>query len=173
MIKKIILVGYMAAGKTTIGKKLAQNLGIIFLDLDALIEKKEGKTINELFHQKGELYFRKLEHQLFKSLIDNAESFVLSTGGGTPCYSNNHLFLDKSNVVSIYLDASIQTVFDRLIVEKKQRPIVKDLDEKELKEFIAKHLFERSYYYQKAMHKIKIDQKEVKVICAEIAALLL
>ncbi|WNM18789.1 shikimate kinase [Flavobacterium capsici] len=173
MLSKIILVGYMGVGKTTIGKELGKITKIKYLDLDEIIEEKENLSIEKLFSSKGELYFRKLEHQLFEGLINNNESFILSTGGGTPCYYNNHLFLENKSVVSIYLEASINTIFNRLVNEQHQRPIIKDLNEIELKEFIGKHLFERSYYYLNAHHKIKVDDKDVSSICKEITSLLL
>lgn len=172
MVCKIILIGYMGVGKSTIGKELAKKTKLPFLDLDKIIEKKENKSIDELFQEKGELYFRKLEHHLFKELLSNQNSFVLSTGGGTPCYYNNHLLFELENIKSIYLVASIDIIFERLLQEKQERPIIKDLAELELKEFIGKHFFERSYYYQKATVKIKIDNKNVIQIVEEISELL-
>lgn len=172
MVSKIILVGYMGVGKTTIGKELGKITKIKYLDSDKIIEEKENLSIEKLFGLKGELYFRKLEHQFFEKLINNDESFILSTGGGTPCYYNNHLLLENKSVVSIYLEASINTIFDRLVNEQHQRPLIKDLNENELKEFIGKHLFERSYYYQKAKYKIKVDNKDVNEICGQIIKML-
>ena len=173
MANKIVLVGYMGVGKTTIGKELAKKANIPFLDLDELIEKKERQTISELFRLKGEFYFRKLEHQLFKELLSNDDNFILSTGGGTPCYYNNHFLLDNENVSAIYIEASINTIYDRLQNEKEQRPIIKDLNTAELKEFIAKHLFERSFYYQKAKYKINVDGKTIQEIVEQLIKLLI
>jgi shikimate kinase len=168
MVRKIILVGYMAVGKTTIGKELAKKTNLKYFDLDELIEKNENKTISELFNQKGELYFRKIEHQIFETLITNEDSFVLSTGGGTPCYYNNHLFLEDKKVSSVYLNASIDLIFERLIKENYHRPLINKLKETELKEFISKHLFERSFFYLKARIKISVDNKSIDQICEEL-----
>lgn len=172
MISKIILVGYMGVGKTIVGKELGKKTNLDFLDLDELIEKKENMSINELFRSKGELYFRKLEHKLFEELMNDTRSFVLSTGGGTPCYYDNYLFLERKDTKSVYLEASTDKIFERLTNEKQQRPIIKDFSEAELKEFIGKHLFERSYYYQKAKYKIKVDDKTIDEICNEIMKIL-
>lgn len=168
MVSKIVLVGYMGVGKTTIGTELARKTNLKFLDLDELIEKKENKTIEEIFSQKGELYFRKIEHQLFEELINNDTSFVLSTGGGTPCYFDNYLYLENENVNSVYLNATINTIYNRLINVKKQRPLISEFTTLELNEFIGKHLFERSYYYLKAKIQIKVEDKSIEVVCDEI-----
>ena len=104
-MKKIILLGYMGCGKSTIAKLLANSTSFSYLDLDEIIEKNENASVKNIFSEKGEIYFRKLEHQILEKLINNQESFILSLGGGTPCYSNNHEFLKSSNVISIYLKA--------------------------------------------------------------------
>src|SRR5690606_31864596 len=100
---KIVLVGYMGSGKTTIGKKLSKIINYEFIDLDAFIEEKENLTINEIFKTKGEIYFRKIEHLYFIDIINQSSNFILSLGGGTPCYANNHLKLKRSDITSIYL----------------------------------------------------------------------
>ena len=169
---KIILVGYMASGKSTIGKLLSESLHIPFYDLDDLIENNLNLKINEVFEQKGELFFRKLEHQLFVELLENDEDIIISTGGGTPCYFNNHELLQKEDVVSIYLKASIDTLFNRLVDEKHKRPLIAHLNKEETKEFIAKHLFDRSFYYNQATFKVNVDTKSIDEIVAEISNLL-
>jgi shikimate kinase len=173
MVRKIVLVGYMGVGKTKIGKELEKKLNLRFVDLDELIEEKENKSIAEVFEQKGELYFRKVEHQLFSSLLQNEDSFILGTGGGTPCYYNNHLLLENDEVASFFLKASIDTLYQRLVNEKKLRPLLSQLSESDLKEFIGKHLFERNFYYQKATYKIDVDNKNPQAISSEIISKLL
>jgi shikimate kinase len=172
-MKKIILVGYMGSGKSTIGKLLADKINFSSYDLDSRIEKDENLSISEIFEQKGELYFRKLERQVFESILDKNQNIVLSLGGGTPCYYNNHELLNSENVISIYLKASIETLFERLKTEKLTRPLLSNLDEKEKKEFIAKHLFERSFFYNHANYSISVDAKSPEMIVAEIEKLLL
>jgi len=171
-MRKIVLIGYMASGKTTIGKIVAEKMKISHVDLDNLIEKEAKLSIENIFSEKGEIYFRKMEHDLFKKLIESEESEVISTGGGTPCYADNHLFLNGDGVISIYLKASIETLYDRLLVENAKRPLVANKSEEALKDFIAKQLFERSYYYNKATFKISIDGKNPKDIASEILDLL-
>ena len=170
---KIILLGYMGSGKTTIGIQLAKKLFLNFTDLDEFIEEKEQKSIKEIFEQKGEIYFRKIEHKYLKQFIKENESYVLSLGGGTPCYAGNlDLILHDKNNLSFYLRGSISTLFKRLSKNKFKRPLINDLSDNQLTEYIAKHLFERSVFYDKATYKISIDDKEVQEIVTEIRILL-
>ena len=171
-MQKIILVGYMAVGKTTIAQLLAEKTGFKTEDIDRLIEKKIGLTVSEIFQQKGEIFFRKIEHEIFKEIIESKENLIISTGGGTPCYADNHLLLKGENVVSIYLKASINTILGRLKSSKKERPLVTNKSEEELEEFVAKHLFERSYFYNLATFKVLIDSKSKDEIVNEICGLL-
>ena len=170
---KIILLGYMGSGKTTIGIQLAKKLFLNFTDLDEFIEEKEQKSIKEIFEQKGEIYFRKIEHNYLKQFIKENESYVLSLGGGTPCYAGNlDLILHDKNNLSFYLRGSISTLFKRLSENKFKRPLINDLSDNQLTEYIAKHLFERGHFYDKATYKISIDDKEVQDIVTEIRILL-
>ncbi len=170
-MNKIILLGYMGSGKSTIAQKLAHLLHLPFIDLDQYIEQNEKVSIKKLFETNKELQFRKLEHQYLKELIANSDSFVLSLGGGTPCYANNHLMLQGNNITSIYLKASIATLTERLKHEKETRPLLANQPDAELAEFIAKHIFERSYFYTHATHTVNVDEKSVDTIANEIAAL--
>ncbi len=171
-MQKIILVGYMAVGKTTIAHLLAEKVNFEAVDLDKLIESCVGLTIPEIFEQKGEIYFRKIEHTLLKEILDSKENLIISTGGGTPCYANNHLLLVGENILSIYLKASIKLILERLQAEKKLRPLVSDKSDEELQEFVAKHLFERSYFYNQTNYTIPVDDKTPETIVAEIIKLL-
>lgn len=171
-MKKIVLLGYMGSGKSVVARLLAKILDLPYLDLDAIIEKKEDATITQIFDSQGEIKFRKLEHETFKQLMQNEDSFVLSLGGGTPCYANNHEFLNGSAVASVYLKAAIATLQDRLIQEKSQRPLIANMQPEEMKDFIAKSLFERSYYYNQAKFSIHTDNKTPEEIANEIKSLL-
>lgn len=171
MRKKIILLGYMGSGKTVIASKLSNVLQKKHLDLDVLIENEQNLSINSIFKTKGELYFRKLEHEVFKRLVESDDEFVLSLGGGTPCYANNHLFLQNVNVVSIYLKTSVEELYRRLSKNKSNRPLISEMGEEELKEFIAKHLFDRSFYYHQAKHFISTDDKSIEEVVEEIKKL--
>lgn len=170
---KIILLGYMASGKSTIGRFLAEKKHIPFIDLDEYIEKREGKTVSEIFELKGEIYFRKQEHVFLKELLEKKEDFILSLGGGTPCYAGNmDVLLNFKNVKSVYLKTSINTIVDRLRNEKSQRPLVARLNKEELAEFVAKHLFERSYYYNQATYTLTVDSKSIDGTTEELQELL-
>lgn len=174
MKNKVVLVGYMGAGKSTVAKNLAKNMNVEWLDLDEIIVLKEGISINQIFKTKGEIYFRKLEHQIFKELItENKDSFVLSVGGGTPCYANNHMFLKSENVSSIYLQASLETLSARILPSKGERPLISNLKEDEMMDFLAKHLFERSYFYHQAEFIVRTDDKSPEEVVNQILNLLL
>jgi shikimate kinase len=158
----------MGSGKSTIAKKLAEIIHLNALDLDEIIEKSQKKTIAELFSQDGEVHFRRLEHHTFVELLNDSTSFILSVGGGTPCYANNHLLLQREDVLSIYLKTSIDELFIRLIHERHKRPLLTSKNPDDLKEFIAKHLFERSYFYNQAKYTVSTDGKSVDEIVSEI-----
>lgn len=171
-MRKIVLIGYMGSGKSKIGQLLAEKLDFPFYDLDFLIENELEKSIGEIFSEEGEVFFRKKEHEVFKKVIESNESYVLSTGGGTPCYANNHLFLANEDVVSIYLKASIPVLVSRLKNEIDKRPLLQSLKDEETFEFIAKHLFDRSYFYNQCKYSVLTDDKSPEQIVSEINALL-
>ncbi len=164
---KIVLLGYMASGKSTVGKILAKRLNLVFFDLDAYIETREELSVSEIFKNKGEIYFRLKETEHLQNLLNSDADFVLSVGGGTPCYANNiQLISTKSQ--SFYLNTSINTLYSRLKNERKKRPLIASLNLENLKEFIAKHLFERNPYYNQAKYSIQTDNKEIDIIVEEI-----
>ncbi|MDX1328000.1 MAG: shikimate kinase [Arenibacter sp.] len=169
---KIVLIGYMGSGKTTIGKMLANELKGRFLDLDEEIENRLETSIPALFETKGEVFFRKKEHQILNELLSGDSDFILSTGGGTPCYSGNMDSMLQLADAVIYLKVSIPGLVERLIPEKEHRPLIKNIANDELPEFIGKHLFERNNFYLKANHIVDCDQKEPQRIVQEIIGLL-
>ena len=171
-MKKIILLGYMGCGKSTIAMSLSEKTTIPYLDLDHFIEEKVNLSIKSLFEQRGEVYFRKVEHQALIELLEQPKDQIIGLGGGTPCYANNHELLQKPGVIAIYLKASIDTLLERLSKNRSKRPIIAHLNEEELKEFIAKHLFDRSFYYNQAQHVVSIDGKSIAEVVASIEALL-
>ncbi len=169
---KIILLGYMGCGKSKVGAFLAEKLQFSFYDLDQEIEKATEQSITALFKGKGEIYFRKKENEILKQFLKKDENFVLSLGGGTPCYYDNHELLQQKGVFSIYLKASVATLVNRLIKEKKHRPLLHNQDEIALKDFINKHLFDRNFYYHQATKIVNVDDKSVEQIANEINTLL-
>lgn len=171
-MKKIILLGYMGCGKSTIANKLSGKIQIPYVDLDEFIEKKTNLTINQIFENHGEIYFRKLEHTYFVELLNLPEELIIGLGGGTPCYANNHELLKGDHVTSIYLKASIDTLYKRLVSNKAKRPLIADKNEEEMREFIAKHLFDRSFYYNHAQYKVNVDDKTIEETVNDILNLL-
>jgi shikimate kinase len=171
-MKKIILLGYMGCGKSTIAEKLSSLLQIPFVDLDKVIETKANRTISQIFESFGEVYFRKLEHDVFVELLASPDKQIIGLGGGTPCYANNHELLQGDGITSIYLKASVTTLFNRLAHNKSKRPIVANKSDEELQEFIAKHLFDRSYYYNQAEYKVNVDDKSIDETVADIVSIL-
>jgi shikimate kinase len=171
-MKKIILLGYMGCGKSTIANKLSGMVQIPYVDLDEYIEKKANQTIKQIFETQGEIYFRKLEHTYFVELLNTPDKMIIGLGGGTPCYANNHELLKGDGVISIYLKASIDTLFNRLVANKSKRPLIADKSEEEMKEFIAKHLFDRSFYYNHAQYKVSVDDKSIEETVNDILNLL-
>ncbi|MDY7396608.1 shikimate kinase [Aureibaculum sp. 2210JD6-5] len=166
---KLVLLGYMASGKTTIGKILAKKLQIPFIDLDNYISEKENLSIPEIFKIKGEVYFRKKETQFLIELLKKDAEFILALGGGTPCYGNNMGIINKY-ANSFYLKSSLQNTYNLLSKEenKKVRPLISEIPNENLKEFIAKHLFERNQFYEQATDTILIDKKSMEDIADEI-----
>ncbi|MFV8347505.1 shikimate kinase [Flavobacterium sp. ZB4P13] len=171
-MKKIILLGYMGCGKSTIANKLSKIIEIPFVDLDKKIEEKVNLSINAIFEKHGEIYFRKLEHEVFVELLNSPEQLIIGLGGGTPCYANNHELLKGDNVVSVYLKASIDTLFNRLSYGKSKRPLIANKSDAEMKEFIAKHLFDRSFYYNQAQYKVIVDDRTIDQTVVDIVAIL-
>jgi len=118
---RVILVGYMGSGKTTLGKKLSEKLAIPFIDSDQAIEKKMNKTIVQLFEELGEHKFRILETEFIHGL-SNTSSFVLATGGGLPCFFDNILLLNDLGL-TIYLKTSSEILANRILKENNCRPL--------------------------------------------------
>ena len=169
---KIVLLGYMGSGKSAIGSFLSEKLQIPFYDLDSEIEKIEQISIAKLFQTKGEIYFRKTENEVLKKILALEENFVLSLGGGTPCYYNNHELLNATGILSIYLKATTDTLVKRLMNEKNSRPLLHNQEENSLSDFINKHLFDRNFYYHQANKIITVDNKSIEKIANEINSLL-
>ncbi|WP_088340790.1 shikimate kinase [Robiginitalea sediminis] len=168
----IALVGYMGSGKSTVGQALAQQLGIPFVDFDRYIENRIEQTIPEIFQTRGELFFRRTEHELLKELLAEGAGMVLALGGGTPCYAGNMDLLLAHTPHVVYLQLSVGALTRRLQGEKQERPLIAHLPDAELPEFIGKHLFERAPFYGKAPITIIADHLGPEEVVSEIRALL-
>ena len=166
----ISLIGYMGSGKSHISKVLSQKLHLKLIDLDKEISLKNNLYIPEIFKQKGEIYFRKQERALLEEVLATSENCILSLGGGTPAYYNNMELITNSSE-SIFLRTSVKTLTERLLKQKQKRPLIALQKDEDLPEFIAKHLFERNFYYSQAKFTIDTDGKEPEEIVDEIAAL--
>ena len=157
----IILTGYMGCGKTEIGSKISQKLGMKFIDLDKYIEKREGSSITKIFEKKGDIYFRIIESKYLHQIIKE-DNVILSLGGGTPCYHENYKIFNSDNNISFYLKYSRKNLSKRLFAIKKTRPLISQFkSEDKLLEFVSKHLFEREYYYSMAKNTINCDDKSI------------
>ena len=164
----------MGSGKSAVAKRLSAALNFEKLDLDSVIEDSEGKPITEIFLESGEIYFRKQEGLLLKEIIKTKKNIVLATGGGTPCYGNLMEFLkSKEDVLTVYLNASVDLLTKRLLTEKEHRPIISHLkNEAQLNDFIRKHLFERAFYYNQSQLRLNTDSLSEDEVVEQIVATL-
>jgi len=163
----ISLVGYMGSGKSHISKILSDKLNFKLIDLDKEISKRNKMTIPEIFDKKGEVYFRKLERETLEEILASEKNTILSLGGGTPVYYNNMEIINH-NSKSVFLRASVSTLTERLSKQKEKRPLIANITDENLAEFIAKHLFERNDFYNKAQISIITDNRTPEDIVNEI-----
>ncbi|MCF8372586.1 MAG: shikimate kinase [Bacteroidales bacterium] len=159
---RIFLIGYMGSGKSTVGKRLAQKMNLTFFDLDPLIEKRTGKTIPVIFLDYGENAFRRIEKETLSEILQ-ADNYVLSTGGGTPCFFDN---LEQMNLAgtSFYLKMDAGMLAHRLFYSKTERPLLAGKSREELFDFIKQNLAEREVFYSQAKHSINGAEFQVKEI---------
>jgi shikimate kinase len=167
---KMVLLGYMGCGKSIVGRSLSREKGIDHIDLDQFIESREGLSITEIFEQKGEVYFRKKEGEYLREILAMEGSFILSLGGGTPCYGDAMTSV-RSVAVAVYLRASTETLTKRLQEVADTRPLIAGIEKAELSAYIAKQLFERIPFYNQAHHSVSVDKKSVPEVVAALSAL--
>lgn len=146
---KIFLIGFMGSGKTYWGKLLSIKLQLPFQDLDTVIVAKENKSVAEIFADKGEEYFRYQEKEVLEQIIQEQDSFILSCGGGTPCFFNNIEIMKKGGKV-VWLNTAIDVLKERLLKERMTRPLIREIGDSELKRYIVRKLSERRMYYEQA-----------------------
>jgi len=154
--EKIFLIGMMGAGKSYWTKKISKWIKSAGYDLDDLIEMNEEKTIAEIFNEEGEAHFRKVETKILKWFKEK-KKYVLATGGGTPCFSENMDFMKKEGIV-IWLDESADVLVKRLYEGKAHRPLIAHLSDSELNSFIEQKLVERYPFYKQATYRLQSDQ---------------
>ncbi len=154
-MRRIILIGYMGSGKTTLGKALSKETGLMFYDLDWYIESRMRKTISELFAEKGEEGFRKVEYNMLHEVAE-FEDVIISCGGGTPCFFDNMDYLNQKGDV-VYLKATPETLYKHLQMARVERPLLKGKSQEELIDYITTHLQEREPYYQQARYQLDVN----------------
>lgn len=164
---RIVLLGFMGSGKTTVGKLLAQSLSLEFIDLDSFIEKQSGKKIKEIFEEEGETAFREKERQALSQLLKE-DNIVLAAGGGTPCFFDNMKWI-SANAIAVYLRTDPEILYRRLSDPgtRKQRPLLKN-PPVSLRESIRKSLAEREKFYLQAGLIIRAGEKSPEELVKEI-----
>jgi shikimate kinase len=171
---KLFLIGYMGCGKSTLGKRLAKRANFEFVDMDSLIEQREGAPVADIFHYAGEEYFRKTERAIIEEYGDAKGDYVISTGGGVPAWGDN---MERMNVIgnTVYLRRTAQQIASRLSPHGRQkRPKLRGLNDEELVEFMTKNMAEREPFYSKATHIIECssysDEEIIEIILSKLNA---
>ena len=154
-MKRIILIGYMGSGKTTVGRALAKELGMQFYDLDWYIESRRRKTVSQIFAERGEEGFREIERYMLHEVAE-FEDVIISCGGGTPCFFDNMDYLNQQGDV-VWLKADPEVLYKHLLMGKTERPLLKGKSPEELMAFIRGQLEQREPYYAKARHVVDVS----------------
>ena len=152
---RIIIIGYMGAGKTTVGKALARELRLPFYDLDWYIESRMRKTVPQIFAERGEEGFRQVERNMLHEVAE-FEDVIISCGGGTPCFFDNMEYLNQQGD-TIYLKATPEVLFRHLQMGKTVRPLLRDKTPEEMLSFIAAQLSQREPFYTQARHMLDVN----------------
>lgn len=173
-MRRIILIGYMGAGKTTVGHALSRITGMPFYDLDWYIETRMRKKVSQLFAERGEEGFRRFEQTMLHEVAEFDE-VILSCGGGTPCFFDNMAYMNQQ-AETIYLKASPEVLFHHLSIGKGVRPLLLDKTPEEVQTFIREQLELREPYYSQARHTLDVnlmdDYEKVALSVGEIRRML-
>lgn len=165
---KLFLIGFMGSGKTHWGQLLAERMQTPFFDLDAVIEENEKATISQIFSEKSEEFFRYAEKEVLEKLVSTHKEFIISCGGGTPCFFNNIGFMKQKGTV-VWLNTHIDTLVSRLLKQKSKRPLLKNIADKEVRQYIITKVLRRRLYYEQA--DITVNEESLSVdTFAEIIA---
>lgn len=154
-MRRIILIGYMGSGKTTVGRALAKELSMPFYDLDWYIESRRRKTVPQIFAERGEEGFREIERYMLHEVAE-FEDVIISCGGGTPCFFDNMDYLNQQGDV-IWLKADPEVLYKHLLMGKTERPLLKGKSPEELMAFIRGQLEQREAFYAKARHVVDVS----------------
>jgi shikimate kinase len=154
-MRRIILIGYMGSGKTTVGKALSKETGMMFYDLDWYIESRMHKTVAQIFAERGEEGFRKIEYNMLHEVAE-FEDVIISCGGGTPCFFDNIDYLNGQGDVC-YLKATPEVLYKHLLMGKVERPLIKGKSPEELIKFITEQVGKREEFYTKARYTLDVS----------------
>ena len=154
-MQNIILLGYMGAGKTSVGKAMARKLGLSFYDLDYFIEERFRRKVADIFAEHGEEGFRKIEYNMLHEVAE-FEDIVLSLGGGTPCFFDNIDYINQKGI-TVFMNASPEIIVKHLKISHNVRPLLQQKQGQELLDHIARHMEERMPYYRKAQYEVNVD----------------
>ncbi len=173
-MRRIILIGYMGAGKTTVGKALAKELRMPFYDLDWYIESRMHKTVKAIFDERGEAGFRKIEHNMLHEVAE-FEDIIISCGGGTPCFFDNIDYMNRQGE-TVYLKATPEVLYGHLKMGKTIRPLLLNKTADEVQVFIREQLAQREPYYSRAKHVLDVnlldDYKKIKISVEQLRNML-
>ena len=173
-MRRIILIGYMGAGKTTVGKALAKELRMPFYDLDWYIESRMHKTVKAIFDERGEAGFRKIEHNMLHEVAE-FEDIIISCGGGTPCFFDNIDYMNRQGE-TVYLKATPEVLYGHLKMGKTIRPLLLNKTADEVQVFIREQLAQRESYYSKAKYVLDVnlldDYKKIKISVEQLRNML-
>ena len=173
-MKRIIFIGYMGSGKTTIGRQLAQSMNLSFYDLDWYIETRMHQSIEQIFDERGEEEFRRIEYNMLHEVAE-FENVVISCGGGTPCFFDNMEYLNQQGE-TVYLKADPEVLYGHLQMGKTVRPLLVGKSKEELLAFIREQLEKREPFYTKAKHTLDVslmdNYEKIKVSVAKVRELL-
>jgi shikimate kinase len=156
MLPKIFLIGYMGSGKSYWKNRLSKKYRVRGYDLDHLIEAFEEQTIAEIFEEKGESVFREKEATALRWFREN-KSFILATGGGTPCFHDNMDWMNRTGL-TVWLDESPSVLAERLLPEKKHRPMISHLSDNDFLDFITQQRNKRLPFYEQARIHLRGEQ---------------
>ncbi len=157
---RIFIIGYMGAGKSTVGKRLANALGKSFIDLDDAFEAKYRYSIPRFFEHFGENRFREFEQECLKEIINDHEDAVISTGGGTAC-SNENISLMNDSGTTVYLKMHPKSLAHRLNHARRLRPVVREVQNKDMQTFVEEQLLEREFFYSQARMTVKGESIDI------------
>ena len=158
MNKPIFLVGFMAAGKTSLGRFAARRLQRDFIDLDKYIEARFMRSISELFALKGEAGFREIERNMLREVAE-FDNVLVATGGGTPCFYDNMQYMNEKGI-TVFLTSSVDVICHRLMVAKVKRPLVEGCNPEELHDKVTRMLADRIAFYTQAQYTFPADEYE-------------